>query len=114
MPGFDLDNIVEKLGKLPVEIALYYAEQIVVALEYLFLLNLINRDIKPKNVFVDFDGTVRVPTFPFVPLLAFAMMFPIGFRWATSAQLSRCTALSKSTHCSAPQGSSIRIWPMVM
>jgi tetratricopeptide (TPR) repeat protein len=65
MPGGDVESLVEKApeGRLPIEQAVGIAKAICRGLEYAHGKGVIHRDIKPGNVWLSGDGTVKVGDF---------------------------------------------------
>ena len=58
--GRDLDSHVKKHGRLPIETALDYTLQAARGLEYAHSNNVVHRDIKPPNLILNAQGTVKV------------------------------------------------------
>lgn len=61
--GKTLKEIVIEKGKLPAEVAIRIAIKVSTALECAHKNNIIHRDIKPHNILVTADGTVKVTDF---------------------------------------------------
>ena len=62
--GSSLKDIIEQNGPLPQKKAVDYALQIAAGIEHAHLKNIIHRDIKPQNVIVSLDGTVKLVAVP--------------------------------------------------
>jgi serine/threonine protein kinase len=61
--GKTLKEIVNFSGKLNVNNAILYVQQICSALNYAHVQNIIHRDIKPQNIMVDNNGQVKIIDF---------------------------------------------------
>jgi serine/threonine-protein kinase len=61
--GKDLKQLILEKGKLPVEETLHIALQIAQGLEYAHAHGIIHRDIKPGNILVAADGSVKIADF---------------------------------------------------
>lgn len=61
--GQSLEEIIDKQGIISPEVTARYAIQICSALEVAHKNNLIHRDIKPQNIIVTPDGTVKIADF---------------------------------------------------
>ncbi|MCX6384340.1 MAG: Stk1 family PASTA domain-containing Ser/Thr kinase [Actinobacteria bacterium] len=61
--GQSLEEIIDKQGIISPEVTARYAIQICSALEVAHKNNLIHRDIKPQNIIVTPDGTVKITDF---------------------------------------------------
>ena len=48
-----LSNLIKQSGKLQPEVAVFFAAEIVMALEQCFNLQIMHRDIKPENILID-------------------------------------------------------------
>jgi len=62
-PGGELFNLLRKKKRFSEERALFYAAQMVLALEHLHSKNIIYRDLKPENVLIDAQGYIRITDF---------------------------------------------------
>jgi serine/threonine protein kinase len=62
-PGGELFNLISKRKKFNEEQAMFYAAQMVLALEHLHLNDVIYRDLKPENVLIDRQGYIRITDF---------------------------------------------------
>ena len=63
MEGGDLEILLKKKKIFSEEECKFYAAQIFLALEYLHDSNIIHRDIKPGNIFLNADGYIKVGDF---------------------------------------------------
>jgi len=61
--GVDLSRIIQKVGSLPVDIALLIVLQIAKALEYAHGEGVVHRDIKPGNIMISREGKVKLTDF---------------------------------------------------
>jgi len=61
--GYDLEELIEEKGRLSLPKALDIFTQILKALYYVHSKGIIHRDIKPKNILIDKEGTVKLTDF---------------------------------------------------
>ncbi|HBD96412.1 MAG: hypothetical protein A2015_03265 [Spirochaetes bacterium GWF1_31_7] len=61
--GYNLSEIVKKIGKLPIFMASYIALEIAKGLDYAHKKGVIHRDIKPGNVLISIEGNVKLTDF---------------------------------------------------
>ncbi|MDR3108868.1 MAG: serine/threonine protein kinase, partial [Planctomycetaceae bacterium] len=61
--GKDIHKIVESNGALPIPVACEILRQIATGLQYAFEQNIVHRDIKPGNVMISRNGTVKILDF---------------------------------------------------
>jgi serine/threonine protein kinase len=69
MPGGSLKDLLEKEGPLPVERAVEIARQVADGLEAMHTQGLVHRDLKPGNILIDADGSMRLSDFGFARAL---------------------------------------------
>lgn len=60
IPGGDLWQFLRQCKKLSEESSIFYATQIILALEYLHFMDIIYRDLKPENIFINSDGYIKL------------------------------------------------------
>jgi tetratricopeptide (TPR) repeat protein/tRNA A-37 threonylcarbamoyl transferase component Bud32 len=77
--GRDLLEILEERGPLPYEEVLYIASQVAMALEQANLQGIVHRDIKPQNLMVTADGTVKVCDFGIARAVTLPSLTQSGF-----------------------------------
>ena len=63
--GGELFSHLRRAGRFPESQCIFYAAQIVLALEYLQTLNVIYRDLKPENLLFDDKGYLKITDFGF-------------------------------------------------
>ncbi len=73
LSGLDLDQYIERYGRLDVVTAIEVGLQICEALEAAHAQNIIHRDLKPQNVFLLAGADGNVPRHPEVKLLDFGL-----------------------------------------
>jgi len=61
--GITLKKIIKKHGALPTDICVYVAQQICDALDYAHSLGIVHRDIKPQNILVIDDWSIKIVDF---------------------------------------------------
>lgn len=75
--GGELFSRLKLMKRLSESAALFYAAQLLLALEYLHSLDIIYRDVKPENILLDQEGNVKLVDF------GFAKKLPNGKRTMT-------------------------------
>lgn len=84
---------VKMLRGMDENLAKFYIGCIVLALEYLHENNIIYRDLKPENVFIDQQGFVKLGDFGFAKVTAVTHL-PIDRISVTTEQCSLCSILA--------------------
>lgn len=67
--GGELFTYLRNAGRFTACTALFYAAEIVLALEYLHSLSLVYRDLKPENLLLDRQGHLKLTDFGFAKKL---------------------------------------------
>ena len=70
---FDLDALVKRYGPLPPARAVWILKQACRSLADAHARGLVHRDLKPQNVFLQFDSNGQLPKQPDVKLLDFGL-----------------------------------------
>ncbi|KAL6942388.1 cAMP-dependent protein kinase catalytic subunit [Hanseniaspora vineae] len=63
--GGELFSLLRKSHRFPNPVAKFYAAEVVLALEYLHMHNIIYRDLKPENILLDKNGHIKITDFGF-------------------------------------------------
>ena len=63
--GGDLFRYLKAAQQFTNDTSLFYAAEVVMALDYLHSLNIIYRDLKPENILLDIDGHIKIADFGF-------------------------------------------------
>jgi tetratricopeptide (TPR) repeat protein len=77
--GKNLREYIEERGSLPYEEALNIADQVAAALERAHQLGIVHRDIKPQNLMITPDGTVKVLDFGIARVRSLPSLTQSGF-----------------------------------
>jgi serine/threonine protein kinase len=69
LPGGELFSRLRKEGRFNGDVTLFYSSEILLALRYLHINNIIYRDLKPENLLIDHKGHVKLADFGFAKIL---------------------------------------------
>ena len=61
--GGNLLNAINKMNKIPEELAKIIFKQLITTLQYIHSNNIVHRDIKPDNILLDLDNTIKLCDF---------------------------------------------------
>lgn len=67
--GGELYTLIKRLGVLSEPLSLFYASQMVLALEYLHHCSVIHRDVKPENILISKSGYIKLGDFGFCKIV---------------------------------------------
>ena len=88
IPGYNLQQIIfQKLEKMVDKLTIYIP-QIVSAMKYLHVNNIIHRDIKPENIMVS-DGVVKLIDYDFLMFKQPNLIKKVGTPFYTSPEIYR-------------------------
>ncbi|CAF0726915.1 unnamed protein product [Rotaria sp. Silwood1] len=65
LPGGELFQMMRKREKFASKIAMFYASEVLLGLDYLHHLDILYRDLKPENILLDRKGHIRLVDFGF-------------------------------------------------
>ncbi|CAF1676213.1 unnamed protein product, partial [Adineta ricciae] len=65
LPGGELFQMMRKREKFDPQTAIFYASEVLLALDYLHHLDILYRDLKPENILLDSEGHIRLVDFGF-------------------------------------------------
>mmetsp|Transcript_30040 Transcript_30040/g.52745 ORF Transcript_30040/g.52745 Transcript_30040/m.52745 type:complete len:482 (-) Transcript_30040:192-1637(-) len=63
VPGGELFELIQSLGKLPIKTARFYAAELINVLDYLHNKGILHRDLKPENLLLTKDRHLKVTDF---------------------------------------------------
>ena len=69
MKGGELYTHLQKLNRFNEKMTLFYASQILLALEHLHKFNVIYRDLKPENILMDEKGYIALTDYGLAKIL---------------------------------------------
>uniref|UniRef100_A0A6V7KT10 cAMP-dependent protein kinase n=1 Tax=Bracon brevicornis TaxID=1563983 RepID=A0A6V7KT10_9HYME len=67
--GGEMFTHLRKMGKFSEDLSVFYAAQVVLALEYLHYCGLVYRDLKPENILLDNEGYLKLTDFGFCKMI---------------------------------------------
>lgn len=65
----DMMGVINHYKQVPIQVAKFYAAQVILTFEYLHGKNCIYRDLKPENILMADDGYIKLADFGFVKRL---------------------------------------------
>jgi protein kinase X len=65
VPGGELFTLLKQFKRFDTKMAVFYAAEIVLALDYLHSLSIVYRDLKPENILLDLEGHLKLTDFGF-------------------------------------------------
>ena len=65
LPGGELFTFLRNRTKFKTSEAIFYASEVILALEYLHERDIVYRDLKPENILLDNKGHVKLTDFGF-------------------------------------------------
>ena len=65
VPGQSLKYLIKMKNKLSLDMAKFYSACVITALDYLHKKNIIERDLRPENLFLNSDGYIKLTEFTF-------------------------------------------------
>ncbi|XP_070173726.1 cAMP-dependent protein kinase catalytic subunit PRKX-like [Littorina saxatilis] len=69
VPGGELFSYLRNMGSFNNQTSNFYASEIVCALDYLHVKNIVYRDLKPENLLLDVDGHLKITDFGFAKVV---------------------------------------------
>eukprot|EP00388_Colpodella_angusta_P014566 GDKJ01036418.1.p1 GENE.GDKJ01036418.1~~GDKJ01036418.1.p1 ORF type:complete len:338 (+),score=60.27 GDKJ01036418.1:94-1107(+) len=67
--GGELFSYLRRVGRLPDAHARFYTAEITLAFQYLHLMNIVYRDLKPENLLIDTTGHLKITDFGFAKIV---------------------------------------------
>src|SRR5215468_3181159 len=86
--GIDLYDLLERCGRLPLDVAAIIAMQVARALDYAHYAGIIHRDIKPANIMVSRSGGVKLMDFGIARDQSFGDLTQTGTGLGTPSYIS--------------------------
>ncbi len=83
--GQSLRQIIDSQGPLPIQQAVDYARQMCLALQAAHRQGIVHRDVKPQNVLVTPEGTLKMVDFGIAKALAASSLTQQGIFWGSPA-----------------------------